>query len=232
MTRVLLVKRAFLSVLTACKKTYHQDPNLATCWSRSCHHLIHTSKLNGDCLHAAVAGLLPVLVLGLQVHSSCLCAASQTVAILGVQVWMSRTSGLISAWRIHSCRQLMLQWGVVPQMTRVCSQCIQTGAHKSCVAQQNLALRCCFQVVLLILLARFSFCRIVKPYHVNYYTVFFTDNNPGSIDVSLLVVCPFFSFCYFCVFAVSFSFSASDMLLIELAVCCILFCASLAVCDA
>ncbi len=43
---------------------------------------------------------------------------------------------------------------------------------------------------------------------------------------------PFFSFCYFCVFAVSFSFSASDMLLIELAVCCILLCASLAVCDA
>lgn len=95
----------------------------------------------------------------------------------------------------------MLQWSVAPQ-THVCSQCIQTGGRKSCVAQQNLALRCCFQVVLLMLLASFFFCHIVKPYHVNYYTVFLTDNNPGRIDVSLLVVCPFFSFCYFCVSAV------------------------------
>ena len=85
----------------------------------------------------------------------------------------------------------MLQWGVVPHMTHVCSQCIQTGAHSSCVAQQNLAVRCCFQVMLLMLLASFFFCHIVKPDHVNYYTVFLKDNNPGSVDVSLLVVCPF-----------------------------------------
>jgi len=114
-------------------------------------------------MHAAVAGIIPVWVLRLQVHSPCLRASSQTVAILGVQVWMSRTSGLILAWRIHSCRQLMLQWSVVPQMTHVCSQCIQTGAHSSCVAQRNLAVRCCFQVVLLILLASVFFCHIVKP---------------------------------------------------------------------
>jgi len=117
-------------------------------------------------MHAAVAGIIPVWVLRLQVHSPCLRASSQTVAILGVQVWMSRTSGLILAWRIHSCRQLMLQWSVVPQMTHVCSQCsqcIQTGAHSSCVAQRNLAVRCCFQVVLLIILASVFLCHIVKP---------------------------------------------------------------------